>query len=235
MQSRVVDFLTEDPEVYGQRYALISIVGPHMKQKCDVWGLKIRGVADSVEKAKEMTKKLMKFDKDYDIYTVDVGKFFPLNVEPYDVQDIEYENDQLNALVKNYLSNKEKANEHWNARKEEMKKDALKEGSKESQAALALKPEHPVAVLQRVVVFEEKMKELEYEMSSLREELDSSKTKFESYSEEEKEMANTELKSANKHADIKTELVTESVFSEMRDEIEAELKQEKGAYDSLFE
>ena len=191
MQSRVVDFLTEDPEVYGQRYALISIVGPHMKQKCDVWGLKIRGVADSVEKAKEMTKKLMKFDKDYDIYTVDVGKFFPLNVEPYDVQDIEYENDQLNALVKNYLSNKEKANEHWNARKEEMKKDALKEGSKESQAALALKPEHPVAVLQRVVVFEEKMKELEYEMSSLREELDSSKTKFESYSEEEKEMANT--------------------------------------------
>lgn len=232
MQNKVIDFLTEDPEISGQKYALISIVGPHMKQKCDVWGLKVRGVTDSLEKAKSMTKRLMQFDKDYDIYTVDIGKFFPLNVEPYDVQDIEYENDQLNALVKNYLSNKEKANEHWLSRKQEMMKDALKEGSKESQAELALKPEHPVAVLQRLQSFESRMAELTLEMTGLKSELEDSQTKFHSYSEEEKELATSELKSATKHADIKTSQVSSII--EMRNEIAEELKQES-VHSSLFQ
>jgi hypothetical protein len=122
-KGKSIDYLVEDAPIPSQRYALISIVGPHMRQKCDVWGLKIRGVADSLDTAKALTKKIMKLDKDYDIYTVDVGKFFPLAVEPYDVSNVEYENEQLNALVKNYLENKEKANEHWHHRKQEMMKE----------------------------------------------------------------------------------------------------------------
>lgn len=42
--SKTIDYLFEDPPITGQTYALVSIVGPHMPQKCDVWGLKIRGV-----------------------------------------------------------------------------------------------------------------------------------------------------------------------------------------------
>ena len=49
---KTIDYLFEDPEIQNQKFALISIVGPNMKQKCDVWGLKIRGVSDTLEKAK---------------------------------------------------------------------------------------------------------------------------------------------------------------------------------------
>jgi phosphoribosylformylglycinamidine (FGAM) synthase PurS component len=115
-KGKVIDYLSEDPEISGQKFALVSIVGPHMPQKCDVWGLKVRGVADSVAEAKQMTKRLMKFDNMYDIYTVSVGKFFPLNVEPYDVKDVEHNDEKLNELMKSYLKNREDANEHYHQR-----------------------------------------------------------------------------------------------------------------------
>ena len=40
-KGKVIDYLFEDPEITNQKYALVSIVGPHMPQKCDVWGLKV--------------------------------------------------------------------------------------------------------------------------------------------------------------------------------------------------
>ena len=88
-QGKTIDFLFEDPEIPSQKYALISIVGPHMKQKCNVWGLKIRGVADTIDAAKNLCKRLLRIDNNYDIYTVEVGKFFPLNVDPLQIDNIE--------------------------------------------------------------------------------------------------------------------------------------------------
>jgi hypothetical protein len=87
----------------------------------------------------------MKVDNNYDIYTVEIGKFFPLDVEPHDVGEVEYENQQLNNLIKSYLENKEHANDQWHARKNEMIKEAIKEGQSKEKA-----PEHPVSVLQRM-------------------------------------------------------------------------------------
>ncbi len=189
-----VSFLFEDPTIPGQKYALISIVGPHMPQKCDVWGLKIRGVADTIDQAKALCKKLMRVDNNYDIYTVEVGKFFPLHVEPQQVGDIEYENEQLNQLVKSYLENREAANEEWLARKNKMVQEAIREGK--SQEELANKPEHPVAVLQRIKDYQMKLKELEENMLNIKADLDSANNKFSGYSQEEREQANQELKSA---------------------------------------
>jgi hypothetical protein len=36
-QTKTIDYLGEDEPIQSQKYALISIVGPHMKQKRDVW------------------------------------------------------------------------------------------------------------------------------------------------------------------------------------------------------
>lgn len=218
-QTKYIDYLSEDSVIPSQKYALISIVGPNMKQKCDVWGLKVRGVCDSLDSAKALTKKIMKYDKDYDIYTVDVGKFVPLSVEPYDVSNVEYENDQLNTLVKSYLENKEQANEHWNNRKQEMMKDALKEGQKESQLELANKKEHPIAVLQRMTTFESKMKELQEEMDELTSDLTLTKEKYNSYTDEERQFANNELNSAIKSVSESKEVVIEQSIEEIRSEI----------------
>lgn len=152
-----INYLTEDPIIPSQRYALLTIVGPNMKQKCDVWGMKIRGMSDTLEGAKELSKRIMKFDSDYDIYTVDVGKFFPLQVSPDQLKDVEYQNEQLNSLMKEYLDNKEKANELWHQRKNEMVKEAEKEGTKEFQEKI--QEQLPEMVYKKITELEQELRE----------------------------------------------------------------------------
>lgn len=220
---KVIDYLSEDTVIPSQRYALISIIGPNMKQESKVWGIKVRGACESMEAAKALTKKIMKYDNDYDIYTIDVGKFVPLAVKPYDISNVEYENEQLNTLVKNYLENKEQANEHWNSRTKEMMKDALKEGKKEGQEELANKKEHPVAVLQRMTYFEDKMKELQLQMDDLMSDLSLTKDKYSSYTDEEKKFASDELNSAIKNVE-ETEVVEPQSIDAIRNDIMSSLE-----------
>lgn len=189
-----IDYLFEDPPITGQKYALVSIVGPHMPQKCNVWGLKIRGVADTLEKAKANTQKLIKIDNSYDIYTVEVGKFFPLNVEPHDVGNVEYQNEQLNKMIKEYLENREQANEHWHERKNQMIREAIKEGR--NQQELANRPEHPIVVLQRIRTYESTIKELTEQLEETSEHLKLAQEKYSKYTQEEKEEAQKELESS---------------------------------------
>ena len=183
-----IDYLSEDQPISSQKYALISIVGPHMKQKCNVWGLKIRGVSDSLNSSKQLAKKIMRMDKDYDIYTVEVGKFFPLAVEPYDVKNVEYENEQLNSLIKNYLENKELANEHYYERKETMKKAAILDSLKNKELENTQK-EHPIAVFKRKLDFEQKINKLKDELSALESDLTFTSQKLNQYSQEEQDEA----------------------------------------------
>jgi hypothetical protein len=164
-----------------------------MPQKCDIWGLKIRGVADTLEKAKQLSQRILKIDDNYDIYTVEVGKFFPIAVEPHDVANVEYQNSQLNQLIKSYLENKETANDFWHKRKNDMIQDAIKEGKTQE---LANKPEHPIAVLQKIKNYEQTISEMQENLESLHLELSKSKEVFSNYTEEERDMASNELKNA---------------------------------------
>lgn len=177
-----IDYLFEDPPIQNQQYALVSIIGPHMPQKCDTWGLKIRGTSDTLEKAKSMCQKILKIDNNYDIYTVEVGKFFPLNVEPYDVKDIEYQNNQLNSLIKSYLENRENANEHWHNRKNEMVKEAIKEGSSSEK-----QKEHPISIMQQIYMQREDIQKVEEKLKSLENKL------HDNYTEEERIEAQNEF------------------------------------------
>ena len=195
---KTVDLLNEDQPINGQKFALISIVGPNLKQKCNIYGIKIRGVADTVDKAKQMTKRIMQYDNDYDIYTVEIGKFFPLDVDPMEIQDIEYQNEQLNTLVKSYLENRQQANEHSEPRKNDLRKKAIQEGTKEGQAELAERKEHPISVLQRKQAYEEKLKELQDEIDTLAKDLELTTIKYDSYSDEERTVAQLEIENATK-------------------------------------
>jgi hypothetical protein len=215
-QAKTIDFLFEDPEIPSQKYALISIVGPHMKQKCNVWGLKIRGVADTIDAAKNLCKRLLRIDNNYDIYTVEVGKFFPLNVDPLQIDNIEYQNDQLNTLIKSYLENKNNANELWHKRKIEMIEEAINEGKNQSE--FANKPEHPIAVLQRIRNYEDAIIEAEKSLQSLRNDLEKAQDKFNNYTHEEKELALKEIDSAKVVEEPKSFSV-----EEIRGEIEKEI------------
>lgn len=224
-KAKVIDYLFEDPEITNQKYALVSIVGPHMPQKCDVWGLKVRGTADSLENAKALCKRLLRIDNHYDIYTVDVGKFFPLVIDPLKVQNVEYQNDQLNSLIQSYLENRENANDLWNQRKTEMIDDAIKEGK--NQKEFANKPEHPISVLHKIKNYEEKIADTENLLESLKEELVQARNKFDKYTEEEREIALKEFKTALEDNIKQIENTDKPITVEdIRKELESEFKNE---------
>ena len=221
MSKKTIDVLFEDPEIPSQKFALISIVGPHMPQQCDVWGLKVRGVTDSLEKAKTLTQKLIRIDNTYDIYTVEVGKFFPLTVEPHELDNVEYQNSQLNELVKTYLENRELANDQWHQRKANLIQDAIREGK--SQDELANRPEHPIAVLQRIKHFEQQIKETVDTVDSIKQDLELSKQKYNSYSTEERELAQKELETAINSTLNEVSSSNESSLDDIREQLKNDL------------
>ena len=232
-KGKQIDYLVEDKMIPNQRFALISVVGPNMKQKCDVLGLKVRGFAETLDGAKTLTKRIYKADKDYDIYIVEVGKFVPLNINPLDVQDVEYENEQLNSLVKNYLENRQAANEHWLERKNALVNEAIREGQKEGQKELAEKKQHPIAVLQLKKTHEENVKELREKLQTAEVELQNIIEKFESYTPEEKEFANLELYKAALNS-IEEVSVQKEIALEIED-IRNEIMNEKTEVEKLEE
>lgn len=199
-----IDYLFEDPPITGQNFALISIVGPNMPQKCDVWGLKIRGVYNTIDQAKSQTQRLMNIDNNYDIYTVEVGKFFPLVVEPLDIPDVEYQNTQLNNLIKGYLENREAANQQWHARKNEMMQEAIREGQQQSNNT----KEHPIAVLQSIQTFKDKIKQLEQDLKDTQNKLVNKMTCFNSYTYDERESAIKELNKVFENLTEKSDIQT---------------------------
>lgn len=226
MSKNTIDYLFEDPPVDGQRFALVSIVGPHMNQKCDVWGMKVRSVAATIEEAKRVVQRLMTIDNNYDIFIVEVGKFFPLAVDPLRVKDVEYQNQELNNLMKSYLESKERANQEWEQRKQEMMKRAIEEG--QNQEEIANRPEHPVAVLQRLMSTEEQLQNLERTLSQTRELLDRTKSQFDNYTEDERKEAEEKVAKLLEE-EKQRQQETQKQSNEMSvDELRKELEKEFG-------
>jgi uncharacterized protein (UPF0335 family) len=181
------DFLSEDLPISGQNFALITIVGPHMNQKCDVWGMKVKGIADTLERAKSLSARLVKADPEFDIFIVEVAKFFPLVVEPGEVQDIEYQDERLNELVKSYLQNRQFANDKYAERKNDLMQAAIKEGRIKEE--LLIKEEHPVVVLQRIDSFKEKLEKLQDEINTIQDDIKVNTQKYDKYTDVQKHEA----------------------------------------------
>ncbi len=217
MNKKEIDFLFEDPPLPSQKYALISIVGPHMPQKCDVWGIKIRGTASSEQQALDLSKRLNEIDPDYDIYTAEVGKFFPLKVSPHEIDQV-HSNSQLNELIKNYKNNKEQATQHFYERKNQMIKDAIREGREHNDLD---KEEHPTAVLYRIKTLKDKQQELTELLQKTETELKDAEAKFSLYSEEERLSAEKEFQTEQEPSDS-----TEKSVETLRETLEPIPEQE---------
>jgi ERCC4-related helicase len=70
-------------------------------------GLKVRGVFSNPKEAEIKAKKLQNKDKYHNIFMAEVGKWTPWDPNPHEVHDQEYNNDQLNSLMKKYKENED--------------------------------------------------------------------------------------------------------------------------------
>ena len=183
-----IDYLPEDRPIRGQKYCLVSVVGPKYNQKCDVYAAKVRGFASTKSEADQMVKNIMKYDDKFDIYVTEVGKFFPLDVDPSQAKNVQHADERLNSLLKSYTENRLEAENQFYARKQELVEQAIREGK--NQEELANRPEHPIAVYSRMNDSEQHIKELQAQIKSLEQDHTLAKEKWEqTYTQEERDAA----------------------------------------------
>lgn len=93
-----------------------------------VRGLKIRGVYDTQREAKMRAKTLRKLDVNHNVFVGQVGFWLPWDPDPFDVQEMEYMETELNTLMKSKKENEMKKNLHFQQEKQARVEDAMKYG-----------------------------------------------------------------------------------------------------------
>jgi hypothetical protein len=126
MSEKPATFLTDDVvTVPGQMFALLSVVGPTANQKTDKWGLKIRGVFNTRQEAQEHVKRIQEIDGNFDVYLVDMYKWLLFPPDPTQIDDVNYQENFLNDLVRGHYENQKKAKQVFEERKHQVMMDGL--------------------------------------------------------------------------------------------------------------
>lgn len=96
-----------DDFLYAQKSALEEEFHAKNDYRTTIRGLKVRGVFGNQKEAEIKAKKLQNKDKYHNIFMAEVGKWTPWDPSPHEVKDQEYNNDQLNTLMKKYRENED--------------------------------------------------------------------------------------------------------------------------------
>ena len=118
-----VDYTT----VPGQAFACLSIVGPECPQKCDKFGIKIRGAFATRDEAEKHAKRLQKEDATFDIYVVDMYKWLLIPPDRDSIEDVHYANEKLEEIFTKYRENQRMAAAMFEKRKKDMTSKPLPE------------------------------------------------------------------------------------------------------------
>lgn len=122
-----VDYLTEDTFLPNdQKFVCISFLSDSDK-KTTLSGIKIRGVFLTYEAACANAKKVQSIDPYFNVFVGEMGKWLPFDPNPDSeaVKDSEYQNDQLNNIMKSYLENQEKSKIFHEQRKTELMREGI--------------------------------------------------------------------------------------------------------------
>ena len=93
--------------------------------KTSVRGVKVRGVYDSKREADVRAGVLQRQDSLFDVFVGQVGYWCPWDPNPQKIDDIEYMNNDLNKLVKEYKSNEVKKDMFYQEQKSQRQKESL--------------------------------------------------------------------------------------------------------------
>jgi len=93
--------------------------------RTSVRGVKIRGVFDTKREADVRAAVLQRQDPLFDVFVGQVGYWCPWDPNPQKIDDVEYLNNDLNKLVKEYKANEAKKDQFYQEQKTARQKDAL--------------------------------------------------------------------------------------------------------------
>jgi hypothetical protein len=92
--------LKHDKPISGQKWVCVSFASSEDEDDMGVKGVKIRGVYENFEQAKERGTFLQTVDTYFDVITCPVGHWLDFNPNPDDIEDQVYDRDELNDFYK---------------------------------------------------------------------------------------------------------------------------------------
>ena len=122
-----MDYLTEDTFLpRDQKFVCISFLTDSEK-KTTLSGIKIRGVFSDYDTACAHAKKVQSIDPYFNVFVGDMGRWLTFDPSPDSdkVKESEYQNDQLNNIMKAYVENQEKAKVFHEQRKTELMRQGV--------------------------------------------------------------------------------------------------------------
>ena len=114
------DFLHSNTEKLDKSY------NEEVDYQTSTRGLKIRGTYYSYAEAKRRSQQISRTDKKHNVYIGQVGYWLPWDPNPHEVKEQEYQNKELNNLMKKYQENLLNKEEFFHARNQEKMEAALK-------------------------------------------------------------------------------------------------------------
>ena len=93
-------------------------------------GLKVRGCYETLREAQVRAKVLQKTDPNFHVFVGQVGYWLPWDPEADHIEDQEYQEEQLNELVKGYKEQAQKRDEFYEERRKELSSAAKTDGQK---------------------------------------------------------------------------------------------------------
>ena len=152
-----------DDFMYGNKAKLEEEFYALNEFRTSMRGVKVRGVFGNPKEAEIKAKKLQNKDKYHNIFMAEMGKWTPWDPSAHEVKDQDYNNDQLNNLMKKYKENEDSREQFFDERTKSSKKvvGASTDGASSSgqfdsmfggQGDLALqrKIEKPVVTMEKV-------------------------------------------------------------------------------------
>lgn len=154
-----------DDFLYAQKAKLEEDFYAKNEFRTSIRGVKVRGVFANTKEAEIKAKKLQSKDKYHNIFLAEVGKWTPWDPNPHEVKEQEYNNDQLNTLMKKYRENEDSREQFFEQRTKGSKQvvgaSSASQGDSASDAygnlfggqgdlALQRKLEKPTVTIERV-------------------------------------------------------------------------------------
>jgi hypothetical protein len=103
-----------NPKDMSEQYAFYKSINNHDLESSfhrdnnfmtSIRGIKVRGVFDSLEEAKNRSEFIKRIDDKFNIYIAQVGCWCPWSPNPESLENQEYAETQLNTLMKEYKKN----------------------------------------------------------------------------------------------------------------------------------
>lgn len=159
--------LQKGESINGQRYCVVSFIGPTMRQKHEVYGIKVYCAVEDRESAEVLALKIREKEEVYDVYVMDTNAWAALDVSPDDVKDQRFADELLDEMLHKQKENHEKAEREFQEKVSDRKNAIRQELSEEGQRQRSEEKESPVAVLFKIKQYKDLIEHRTKELAEL--------------------------------------------------------------------